>query len=126
MCANDNPCVIPLLSVGKIYFVIKEIVKIAAVQPESCERNIIGRFANTQEARVAPGHALTDSYTFSCLATSYMHQYLDGCMLNIYHFLNSCISTSTDCNDPTFSDYFINFHGQSTLKCVHCSRIPWR
>ena len=62
--ANDNPRVIPLLSVGKIYFVIKEIVKIAAVQPQSCERNIIGRFADTQEARVARGHALTHSYAF--------------------------------------------------------------
>ena len=64
MCANDNPRVIPLLSVSKIYFVIKEIVKIAAVQPQSCERNIIGRFAVTQEARVARGHALNDSYAF--------------------------------------------------------------
>ena len=43
---------------------MKEIVKIAAVQPQSCERNIIGRFAVTQEARVARGHALNDSYAF--------------------------------------------------------------
>ena len=62
MCANGNPHVVPLLSVGKIYSVIKEIVKIAAVQPQSCERN--WRFADTQEATVAPGHALNDSYAF--------------------------------------------------------------
>ena len=62
MFANGNPHVIPLLSVGKFYFVIKEIVKIAAVQPQSVKE--IGRFADTQEATVAPGHALNNSYAF--------------------------------------------------------------
>ena len=130
MCANGNPHIITLLSVGKIYFVIKEIVKIAAAQPQSCERNnyweVCWGLLILKKLQLLLAMPWTTLMLFSCLATSYMHQYLDGCMLHVYLFLKTCISASTDCNHPTVSDYFIYFHGQSTSKYVHCSRMLQR
>ena len=45
----------------------------------------LGGLLSTQEARVALGYTSSNSTLLSCLATSHL---LDGCTLDVYHFLS--------------------------------------
>ena len=58
----------------------------------------LGGLLSTQEARVALGYTSSNSTLLSCLATSHIHPLLDGCTLDVYHFLSVfCRQTENQC-----------------------------
>ena len=73
-------------------------VNVAAVQPSSYGSTCMGGLLSTQEARVALGYTSSNSTLHSCLATSHLHPLLDGCTLDVYHFLSVfCRQTENQC-----------------------------